>query len=42
MSHKSVDNYPHAMELAPKNYKTQKKYNKAVDTYPSTTKYVPD
>ena len=24
MSDKSVDNYPHAMELAPKNYKTQK------------------
>ena len=43
MSHKAVDNYPHALKSVPECYKTQQKMcDKAVYTLPSTIKYVPD
>ena len=37
-----LDNYPHALELVPECYKTQKMSDKVVTTYYSTKKIVPE
>ena len=42
MCDKAVVNYPYALEFAPECTKTQKLLDKPVNTYPSTTEYVPD
>ena len=42
MCNKAVDDYAHALEFVPDQYKTQEMCIKAVDHYPSTIKYFPD
>ena len=42
MRGKAVDNYPHVLEFACQCHKTQKTYNKVMDTYLSKMRYVPD
>ena len=42
MCNKAVDNYPHALEIVPECYKTQKLCDKAVVTNPPTIQFVPE
>ena len=42
MCNKVVDNYSHALEFVPENYKTQKTCDNAASTYLSTIKFVPE
>ena len=40
MCDKTVGNYPHALGFVPECYKAQTLWDKSVDTYSSTIKYV--
>ena len=42
MCNKVVDNYSHALEFVPENYKTQKTCDNAASAYLSTIKFVPE
>ena len=42
MCNKVAYNFLHALELVPECYKSQKMCDKAVNTYPSTIKFVPE
>ena len=42
MCNKTVDNYPHALELVQECYKTQKMCDKAVDTHSYKTQFIPE
>ena len=42
MCNKSVESYPHALDIVSECYKTHNLCDTVVDTYPSTIKFVPE